>query len=100
MQATGLKVARRFPGMTLILAIGGSLAPAAMLTAAVAVGLFVSRIVSDFVPDALAIGVCMFAAGALGGGIVGFVHGVKQRHSPSSRVTPTSGARRGQGPKV
>ena len=93
-------MARRFPGLSAILAIAGTLAPAAMLTAAVAVGLFVSRIVGDFVPDALAIGVCMFAAGALGGGIVGFVHGVKQRHSPSSLVTPAAGARRTPGPRA
>jgi hypothetical protein len=99
-QATGLNVARRVPGLSAILAIGGSLAPAAMLTAAVAVGLFVSRIVSDFVPDALAIGVCMFAAGALGGGIVGFVQGVKQRHSPSSLVTPAAEGRRAPGPRA
>ena len=93
-------MARRFPGLNAILAIAGSLAPAAMLTAAVAVGLFVSRIVSDFVPDALAIGVCMFSAGALGGGIVGFVQGVKQRHSPSSRVTPAAEAPRAPGPRA
>lgn len=93
-------MALRFPGLSAILAIGGSLAPAAMLTASVAVGLFVSRIVSDFVPDALAIGVCMFAAGALGGGIVGFVHGVKQRHSLSSLVTPAAAERRGPGPRA
>ena len=91
-------MARHFPGLSAILAIGGSLAPAAMLTAAVAVGLFVSRIVSDFVPDALAIGVCMFAAGALGGGIVGFVQGVKQRQSPSSLITSAEDARPGPGP--
>jgi hypothetical protein len=99
-QTQGLNVARRFPGLSAILAISGSLAPAAMLTASVAVGLFVSRIVSDFVPDALAIGVCMFAAGALGGGIVGFVQGLKQRQSPSSPVTSAAEARRGPGPMV
>jgi hypothetical protein len=97
-QAQGLNVARRFPGLSVILAIGGGLAPAAMLTAAVAVGLFVSRIASDFVPDALAIGVCMFAAGALGGGIVGFVQGVKQRHSTALPVKPAAEDHRGPGP--
>jgi hypothetical protein len=46
----------------------------AILTGGVAAGLFVARIVSDFVPDALAIGACMFAAGALAGFVVGVVY--------------------------
>jgi hypothetical protein len=46
----------------------------AILTGGVAAGLFVARIASDFVPDALAIGVCMFAAGGLAGFVVGIVY--------------------------
>jgi hypothetical protein len=45
-----------------------------ILTAGVATGLFVSRVVSDFVPDALAIGTCMFAAGGLAGFVVGVTY--------------------------
>jgi hypothetical protein len=46
----------------------------AILTAGVAAGLFVARIASDFVPDSLAIGVSMFAAGGLAGFVVGVVY--------------------------
>jgi hypothetical protein len=57
-----LSAVRRLPG-------------SAILSGGVAVGLFVSRLVSDFVPDALAIGVCMFAAGGLAGFALGVVYG-------------------------
>jgi hypothetical protein len=48
--------------------------PAAIVTAGVAVGLFVSHLLSELVPDALAIGVCMFAAGALSGLLIGLTY--------------------------
>jgi hypothetical protein len=48
--------------------------PAAIVTAGVAVGLFVSHLLSELVPDALAIGVCMFSAGALSGLLVGLTY--------------------------
>jgi hypothetical protein len=44
------------------------------VTAGVAVGLFISHVLSELVPDALAIGACMFAAGALSGLLVGLTH--------------------------
>jgi hypothetical protein len=48
--------------------------PAAIVTAGAAVGLFVSHLLSELVPDALAIGACMFAAGALSGLLVGLTY--------------------------
>jgi hypothetical protein len=46
----------------------------AIVTAGAAVGLFVSHLLSELVPDALAIGVCMFAAGSLSGLLVGLTY--------------------------
>ncbi len=48
--------------------------PPVIVTAGAAVGLFVSHLLSELVPDALAIGVCMFAAGALSGLLVGLTY--------------------------
>jgi hypothetical protein len=45
------------------------------------VSLFAARLLSEFTPAALAIGTCMFVAGALGGAVVGYVQGIKHRHS-------------------
>ena len=42
-----------------------------IITASVGVGLFVSRVLAELVPDALAIGLCMFVAGAVGGFVCG-----------------------------
>jgi hypothetical protein len=46
-----------------------------ILTAGVAAGLFASRVLGELVPDSLAASVCMFAAGALSGGLLGLVVG-------------------------
>jgi hypothetical protein len=46
-----------------------------VLTAGVAAGLFASRMLGELVPDSLAASVCMFAAGALSGGLLGLVVG-------------------------
>jgi hypothetical protein len=46
-----------------------------ILTAGVAAGLFTSRMLGEFVPDSLAASVCMFAAGAVSGGLLGLVVG-------------------------
>lgn len=48
-----------------------------VLTAGVAAGLFGARLLGEFVPDNLAGWVCMFAAGAVSGGLVGLAYGVK-----------------------
>ena len=56
--------------------------PAGIVTAGVAVGLFVSRLLSELVPDALAIGVCMFAAGGLSGMLVGLTHPPRPPRAP------------------
>jgi hypothetical protein len=58
--------------------------PAAIVTAGAAVGLFVSHLLSELVPDALAIGVCMFAAGALSGLLVALTY----RAAPSAAAHP------------
>jgi hypothetical protein len=42
-----------------------------VVTAAVAVGLFVGRVLSEFVPDTLGVGAAMFGAGLLGGFVLG-----------------------------
>jgi hypothetical protein len=41
-----------------------------VVTAAVAVGLFGGRCLSEFVPDTLGVGVAMFCAGLLAGALV------------------------------
>jgi hypothetical protein len=64
---------------SVILALLGGLAPTAIITAGAAVGLFFSRLLSDFVPDALAIGACMFAAGGLAGLVIGILIGLRHR---------------------
>ena len=65
--------------------------PAAIVTAGVAVGLFVSHVLSDFVPDALAIGVCMFSAGALAGLLVGLTHTRSDGMRPAAAHSPRQG---------
>lgn len=47
---------------------------AGVLTAGVAAGLFVAHFAGEFVPDALANCVCMFAFGWLSGRISGLTH--------------------------
>ena len=48
------------------------------------VGLFLARILNEFVPDSLGIGVAMFAAGALGGFVAGVV--IRKRHDEAAEL--------------
>jgi hypothetical protein len=59
--------------------------PMLVLGAAGCAGLFVARLLSEIVPDALAIGVSAFAAGALGG----FCAGVLVRRDQHAHAART-----------
>ena len=86
---------KRRVGSGVVFALLTGFAPAGVITAGVAVGLFFSHLLSDLVPDALAIGVCMFAAGALSGLVVGLSH---RAHRPLG--APASSTRRDGDPRT
>lgn len=57
---------------------------AAVLAASGCVGLFIARILNEFVPDALGIGIALFAAGALGGFVAGVT--TRKRHDEAAKL--------------
>ena len=61
-----------------------------VMTAAVAVGLFAAKLAGDFVPDNLAASVCMFAAGVLGGYVLGIRHAMRTFRPVSTPRTPVT----------
>jgi hypothetical protein len=76
----------------------GKIGGVSTITAGVAAGLFGARLLGEFVPDNLAGWVCMFAAGAVSGGLIGLAYGVKHGRTPDAeafRVAAERQLRRG-----
>lgn len=57
-----------------------------VLTGGVAAGLFFSRLLGELIPDSLAACVCMFAAGAVSGGLVGLAYGIRHGRTPDAEA--------------
>jgi hypothetical protein len=66
--------------------IGALTQRAGLLLASVAIGLFVARILGDFIPDNLAATISMFGAGLAGGFLVGFATGARARAPSGAEV--------------